>query len=165
MSATGLTSGWRRWSRRPPGRARARLKGYLRGEAAEPVHLAPAAAPAVLAPPTHRYRDRPVAVASDLGSLRGPVTGTIRLPELLHWSGDESAATFNLEDPRQRPAVYVAVLREAREAAELEAWLNGRWLLELWPRLVLPKAVRAAWEKQHQVLFDAGKGHRLRAAR
>lgn len=120
--------------------------------------------PLALAPVRYRYLGRPVLVAADLRMLRGPVSGTVRLPELLHWSGDENAATFNLDDPRQRPAMYVAVLREAREAAELGQWLNGDWLAELWPRLVLPPPVRAAWEQQHAVLRRAHTSRELRSA-
>jgi hypothetical protein len=105
-----------------------------------------------------------VLVAAELRMLRGPVSGNVRLPELLHWSGDENAAEFNLDDPRQRPAMYVVVLREARDAAELGEWLNGDWLVELWPRLVLPPPVRAAWEQQHAVLRGARAASELRSA-
>lgn len=103
-------------------------------------------------------------VASDLRMLRGPATGTVTLPLSLHWSGDDTAARFNLDDPRQRPALYTTVLREAGEPADLETWLNGDLLAELWPQLVLPRAVRQAWEDQHQVLANARTGRRLRPA-
>jgi hypothetical protein len=68
------------------------------------VRLAPAAPQAVvLAPVSHRYLGRPVLVALDLGTLRGPVSGIVTLPVSLHWSGDEDAAKFDLDDARQRP--------------------------------------------------------------
>lgn len=103
-------------------------------------------------------------VAADLEELRGPVTGTVKLPELLHWSGDENAPVYHLDDPRQRPAMYVYVLRESKAASELGQWLNGAWLVDLWGRLVLPPPVRAAWEQQHPVLREARTGHRLPVA-
>jgi len=103
-------------------------------------------------------------VASDLKMLRGQVSGEIRLPELLMWSGDENAARFDLDVPEQRPALYVTVLREAHAASELGEWLNGELLVELWPQLVLPRPVREAWEEQHQVLSDLGASLRLRHA-
>jgi hypothetical protein len=118
----------------------------------------------VLAPVSHRYRGRPVLVAADLRMLRGPATGTVTLPLSLHWSGDDAAARFDLDDPRQRPALYATVLREAGEPGDLEAWLNGDLLAGLWPQLVLPKAVREAWEAQHQALADARLARQLRPA-
>jgi hypothetical protein len=121
-------------------------------------------APLVLAPVLHLYRRRPVLVAEDLGMLRGPASGVVTLPVSLHWSGDEDAAVFDLSDPRQRPGLYTAVLREAGSAEDLQTWINAGLLVELWPRLVLPRTVRAAWEEQHPVLLAAGAGRRLRAA-
>jgi hypothetical protein len=163
-SAIGLAPRRRQRLRLAIGRARAWLLRYVRG-AAGSVHLAPVEPPpVVLASPSHFYQRRQVLVAEDLRMLRGPVTGTITLPELLHWSGDENAARFDLDDPRQRPALYVTVLREAQAPSELGDWLNSDWLIELWPRLVLPKPVRAAWEQQHPVLREARMSRELRAA-
>jgi hypothetical protein len=112
----------------------------------------------------HRYLGRPVLVASDLRMLHGPATGIVTLPLDLHWSGDENAARYDLDDHRQRPSLYATVLREAREPSDLQTWLNGDLLVQLWPQLVLPKAVRAAWEQQHHVLFDARASRQLRPA-
>jgi hypothetical protein len=95
--------------------------------------------------------------------LHGPASGIVTLPLSLHWSGDENAAVFDLGDARQRPALYTAVLREAAEPGDLQRWLNADLLVELWPRLVLPRAVRAAWEEQHPALA-ASTGRRLRPA-
>lgn len=117
-----------------------------------------------LAPVSRHYLGRPVLVAADLRALHGPATGIATLPLSLHWSGTDAAARFNLDDHRQRPALYATVLREAGEPADLAAWLNADILVELWPRLVLPRAVRAAWEEQHQVLSDARGARQLRHA-
>jgi hypothetical protein len=161
---TGLAS--RLQQLRPlAGHASSLLKWRGHGEAARSVHVAPAEPPPlVLAPVSHLYRRRPVLVASDLRMLRGPVGGTVTLPLSLHWSGDDNAAVFDLDDPRQRPSLYTTVLREAGEPGDLQAWLNAGLLVDLWPRLVLPRAVRAAWEEQHPVLLAAGTGRRLRPA-
>lgn len=166
MTATGLATRWRRGLHPVMARAWSRLNRHVRRETARSVHLDPAESrpEVVLAPATHIYQRRQVLVASDLGTLRGPLSGEVRLPELLKWSGDENAAKFNLDDPEQRPALYVAVLREAHEASELGEWLNSELLVELWPQLVLPKPVRAAWEEQHPVLSDLGASRQLRRA-
>lgn len=146
-------------------RAWALLRRRGRGESPAPVDAAPAAPePLVLAPVAHLYQRRPVLVASDLRMLRGPASGRVELPVSLHWSGDDSAAVFNLDDPRQRPGLYTTVLREAGEPADLQTWLNASLLVDLWPRLVLPRSVRAAWEEQHPVLSEAGAARRLRQA-
>jgi hypothetical protein len=146
------------------GIARSTIYSIL-GEAAARVHAAAQSAGPALAPVTHQYLHRPVLVASDLRMLQGPVTGVVTLPVTLHWSGDENAARFDLDDARQRLPLYVTVLREARQAADLGNWLDGYLLVALWPRLVnrLPKTVRQAWEQQHAVLRGAGESG-LRAA-
>jgi hypothetical protein len=113
---------------------------------------------------SHLYNRRPVLVASDLAMLQGPGGGTVSLPVSLQWSGDGTAAVFDLDDPRQRPALYATVLREAGEPGDLQTWLNAGLLVELWPRLVLPRSVRAAWEEQHPVLSEAGAARRLARA-
>lgn len=161
---TGLASGLRRL--RPlTGHAWSLLKWRGHGEAAGSAHVAPAEPPPlVLAPVSYLYQRRPVLVASDLRMLRGPASGSVTLPLSLHWSGDDNAAIFDLDDPRQRPSLYTTVLREAGEPGDLQAWLNADLLVDLWPRLVLPRAVRAAWEEQHPVLFEADTGRRLRPA-
>jgi hypothetical protein len=141
------------------------LKWRGQGETAGSVHVVPVdPPPLILAPVSHRYQHRPVLVAADLRMLRGPASGIVTLPLSLHWSGDDSAAAFDLDDPRQRPSLYTTVLREAGEPDDLQTWLNGDLLIDLWPRLVLPRAVRAAWEEQHPVLFGLGAGRRLRPA-
>ena len=128
-----------RWLRTLPGPARWRLPRVRRR----------AGLAVTLAPPARTYQHRPVLVAADLGELRAPVTGTVTLPVWLHWSGTLAAAVYDLGDPRQRPALYRTVLREARHPSDLGDWLNGALLAELWPDLVLPVPVRAAWEQQH----------------
>jgi hypothetical protein len=145
-------------------RAAVSLVGRLRAGAAQHPSVPAAAPPLALAPVSHLYNRRPVLVASDLAMLQGPGDGTVTLPVSLQWSGDGTAAVFDLDDPRQRPALYATVLREAGEPGDLQAWLNAGLLVELWPRLVLPRSVRAAWEEQHPVLSEAGAARRLARA-
>lgn len=135
-----------------PGRQQRPASGRARSWLAR---LAPAGPPpVVLAPPTHQHRHRDVAVPEDLRSLRGPVTGTVRLDEWLP-ELPPSEAVYNLDEPGDRAACYRTVIREARTPAQL-GLLNAGWLFELWPQLPLPQQVRAAWELQHPVLLHAG---------
>ena len=105
---------------------------------------------AVRVTPGAVYWRRPVLVAASLADLRSPANGLVELPLHLYWSG--AHGWFNLDDPVQRRLVYTIVLREARHADDLAAFLDGDMLTALWPRMVLPRPVRKAWEDQHQVL-------------
>jgi hypothetical protein len=129
-------------------RAAVSLAGRLRAGAALNRSVPAAAPPLALAPVSRLYNQRPVLVASHLAMLQGPGSGTVTLPVSLQWSGDGTAT----------------VLREAGEPGDLQAWLNAGLLVELWPRLVLPRSVRAAWEEQHPVLSEAGAARRLARA-
>jgi hypothetical protein len=165
MAVTGLVGGLRPGLGSVVAQLRTKLARNLHSELTDPVHLMPTEQPVVsLATVAHRYMGRPVLVPADLAALRGPETGIVILPLSLHWSGDETAARFDLDDPRQRPSLYATVIREAAEPGDLGEWLNGGLLVGLWPRLVLPRTVRAAWEDQHPVLLAARSARALRAA-
>jgi hypothetical protein len=102
------------------------------------------------------YQARPgrrALVALDLADLRGPVTGTVELPLRLFWSG--TGRTFDVGDPGTRQWVYETVLQEASRPEDLTAFLNGKALVALWPKLFVPKGVRRAWEDEHPVLHAA----------
>jgi len=104
------------------------------------------------------YALRPVVVATDLGALRGPLSGRRQLP--LHL--DASArAVYDFADPGDREEAYQLVLLEASCPADLEQWLDGDELERLWPQLYLPRAVRAAWQAQHPALARIGTGPRV----
>jgi hypothetical protein len=96
---------------------------------------------------------RRVLVALNLADLRGPVTGTVELPLRLFWSGSDRR--FDVGNPGTRQWVYETVLREAVTPDELATFLNGAELTVLWPRLLLPKGVRRAWEQSHPALRAA----------
>ncbi|GAA4965077.1 hypothetical protein GCM10025331_66600 [Actinoplanes utahensis] len=87
-------------------------------------------------------------VATDLRTLRGPVTGVVDLPHRLVWA-PSPAGRFDLDDPYDRKRMYEIVLREAIQSGELRTWLNGGLLADLWPELYLPRGVRQAWEAVH----------------
>src|ERR1017187_4153323 len=70
---------------------------------------------------------RRVLVALKLADLRGPVRGPVEVPLRLLGSRPE----------------------------DLTAFLNGDALVDLWPRLFVPKGVRQAWEDDHPVLRTA----------
>jgi hypothetical protein len=109
----------------------------------------------LVVPPTHLYRLRPVLVVTDLALLNGPAGGTVELPIWLFWSGSSpEAGRFRLDNPVEQRSMYATVLREAGSAADLITFLNRGALVEQWPAVALrlPRAVRAAWEKQHGVL-------------
>ncbi|HEX9041290.1 MAG TPA: recombinase family protein [Trebonia sp.] len=121
------------------------LDGYAHGRPGRTAaaHLAP-------------YQARPgrrALVIDDLADLRGPVTGTVKLPLRLFWSLPDHS--FDLDDPDMRRWYYETVLREASRAEDLAAYLDGATLARLWPGLFLPKGVRRAWEERHQSLRAA----------
>ncbi|HEX8345695.1 MAG TPA: hypothetical protein VF657_13315 [Actinoplanes sp.] len=102
--------------------------------------------------PPRRYDSRPgrtTVVTATLDELRGPVGGTVELPNSLLWLPDRAV---DLDDTWTRGWVYALVLREARRRDDLRKWINGEVLAELWPALNLPRGVRTAWEDRHPVL-------------
>jgi len=103
-----------------------------------------------------RFQARPgrrAIVVIDLADLRGPVSGAVRLPLWLYWSG--ASLAFDLGEPLLRRWLYEIVLREAASPEDLTSYLDGGTLIALWPDLYLPKGVRQAWEELHPVLRAA----------
>jgi len=94
----------------------------------------------------HEHRGRRghlVAVPDRLSRL--PVheaLATVTLPLHLQWSGPRR--TFDLSDRRQRARLYEIVLREGGPD-DIRTYIDGALLVDLWPKLVLPRDVRAAW--------------------
>lgn len=96
---------------------------------------------------------RPVLVTGTLRELTGPATGRVELPLRLWW---QPQRVFDLADPGMLTWMYEQVLREAVRADELRTHLHGPTLVEVWPRLNLPRGVRAAWEARHPALRHRG---------
>ena len=93
---------------------------------------------------------RPVLVITELADLRGPTNGKIVLPSRLY--PDPAGQVFDLDEPWFLREVCQVVLTEAASALDLATWLNAARLIEAWPDLYLPEAVRQAWEDMHPVL-------------
>jgi transcriptional regulator with XRE-family HTH domain len=67
----------------------------------------------------------------------------VELPLHLNWSAPGRA--FDLGSRADRARVYEIVLQEG-QPADILAYIDGVLLLDLWADLVLPRAVRSAWE-------------------
>jgi transcriptional regulator with XRE-family HTH domain len=91
-------------------------------------------------------RGRTVFVPSDLPRLDPQrAFATITLPLHLIWSGN--VRRFDLRDRRQRALVYEIVLRKGTPD-DILRYVDGLLLLDLWPDLVLPRDIRAAWAQR-----------------
>ncbi|MGH8892364.1 MAG: helix-turn-helix transcriptional regulator [Actinomycetes bacterium] len=89
-------------------------------------------------------RGRPIMVPTRLPRLSlEDALARLELPLHLNWS--ERGRTFDLRDRRQRARVYEIVLREGGPA-DVRAYIDGALLVDLWDELVLPVAVRSAWQ-------------------
>ena len=89
-------------------------------------------------------RGRPIMVPTRLPRLNlDEALATVELPLHLNWS--ERGRVFNLRDRRQRARVYEIILREGGPA-DVRAYIDGALLADLWAELVLPVAVRNAWQ-------------------
>lgn len=89
-------------------------------------------------------RGRPILAPTALPRL--PVERalvTVELPVRLNWS--DRGRRFDLRDRRQRARVYEIVLREGGPDDVL-AYIDGVLLVDVWDELVLPPAVRVAWQ-------------------
>ncbi len=71
------------------------------------------------------------------------VFADVVLPLEVSWSSPGRA--YQVRDRRQRARLYEVVLREGG-AEELMRYLDGPLLVDLWDDLVLPRAIRQAWQ-------------------
>jgi transcriptional regulator with XRE-family HTH domain len=89
-------------------------------------------------------RGRPIVVPTVLPQLSlERALAVVELPLHLNWS--DRGRHFDLRDRRQRARVYEIVLREGRPDDVL-SYLDGVLLVDLWDELVLPVAIRSAWQ-------------------
>ncbi len=93
-------------------------------------------------PVTRRYA-KPYVLPQSLDLLAGPVTGVVRLPRQLAWSG---GAAYDLDVPGRVVDLYRTVIIEATSPDELHRYLNAGTLRRLWSYLWLPPAVRQLWQ-------------------
>jgi len=96
---------------------------------------------------------RDVELPSDLGDLRGPTVGVVRLPLRIYWSGpDPGNVEWDLADDADCRGLYEVLLREGNLDDQREL-INGTTLVRLWNMLYLPPHIRRAW----QPLIDAAR--------
>jgi hypothetical protein len=95
---------------------------------------------------------RPYAVPGSLADLAGPVSGVVRLPASVGWTG---RTEYDLDDDADRDVLYERVLVEATSVEDVTAVLDETLLRSNWRRLFLPAAVRRAWEHQFIDLVGA----------
>ena len=68
---------------------------------------------------------------------------TLSLPFHLQWSGNRP---YKMSDRYDRARVYETVLRDGTPT-DIERRIDGALLIDLWDELVVPRAVRRAWQK------------------
>jgi hypothetical protein len=95
---------------------------------------------------------RRYAIVDSLEELSGPTSGSVSLPRRLDWGPPR---VFDLDDRGDVAVMYETVLREARSAEDLRAYLDGANLCSLWSALVLPVQVRVLWESRFPQLRQA----------
>ncbi len=95
-------------------------------------------------PGPRRYA-KPYVLPLSLDLLTGPVTGVVRLPRQLAWSG---SGTYDLDVPGRLVDLYRAVIIEATSPEELHTYLNAGTLRRLWSFLWLPPEVRQLWQSR-----------------
>ncbi|MBO0690839.1 MAG: hypothetical protein J2P40_14865, partial [Candidatus Dormibacteraeota bacterium] len=96
--------------------------------------------------PIWSARVRPFAIPDDLEQLRAPtVSGRVTLPRHLWWSGP--SPLYDLTQRRDRARVYEIVLQEGT-MEDLRRYIGLEDLIDLWPDMVLPPHVRAAWSRK-----------------
>ena len=94
----------------------------------------------------HRPYPEPPARLAD---LTGPTAGVVELPITIDW-GPKRA--YDLGRDADRRVVYEMVLQEAADAEEVARYVNGAVLVQVWPRLWLPRRVRQRWEERFSEL-------------
>lgn len=88
-------------------------------------------------------RGRPAAVPTTVPRLPAHrALATVSLPLHLDWS--PTPRWFDLTDRRQRARLYEIVLREGTPT-DIESYIDGVLLADLWAELVLPREIREAW--------------------
>lgn len=95
--------------------------------------------------PRRRFRDfKPYDIVDSLDELRGPASGTIRLPHWVRWQAD---GDVDIDDPGGLRMAYQALLSEGTSEIQ-EQLLNRHLLTGVWPRLNLDDRVRDLWESR-----------------
>lgn len=89
-------------------------------------------------------RGRVAAVPDELPRLElREAVATIDLPLHIDWSSQNRSV--DLSNRSQRLRAYEVILREGRQR-DIERYVDGALLVDAWDELVLPRAIRAAWD-------------------
>lgn len=147
---------------RRAGTSRPTLSAYERGRKSPTlttaVRLLTQAGFELVAEPIVRYREYPSARGRTAWAperlARLPVArafAPVVLPLHLNWTTPGRA--FDLRTRRDRARVYEIVLREG-QPEDIDAYVDGVLLVDLWDELVLPRAVRAAWQPAIEAALD-----------
>ena len=97
----------------------------------------------------------PYFVPESLDQLAGPRTGIVEVGVPINWSAKR---TFDLADHDDLVSLYTMVISEASTLADLSRLLNKDLLIELWPRLRLPRYCVRRWHGQFPQLAVLGSG-------
>jgi transcriptional regulator with XRE-family HTH domain len=98
-------------------------------------------------------RGRPFWVSNQLPRLPlRQALATVTLPLHLNWS--TPGTKFDLRNRSKRARCYEIVLREGLPE-DILAHIDGALLADLWPELVLPQDIRAAWDEVIEVVQDS----------
>lgn len=84
--------------------------------------------------------------------LAGPTGGVVELPITIDWGPKRR---YDVSRDADRRILYERVLREAAGAEDVARYVNGGALVEVWPRLWLPRRVRQRWEERFPELVPA----------
>src|ERR1700722_13645038 len=97
---------------------------------------------------------RPYVLPQSLEVLTGPVTGIVRLPRHLAWSG---SAVYDLDAPGRVVDLYRTVLIEAASPQDLHSYLDERVLRRLWALPLPPPPLRRTCEQRFPVLAEISR--------
>lgn len=64
--------------------------------------------------------------------------------------------SYDMAREADRRTVYEVVLQEGLSPGDVERYANGTVLVEVWPRLRLPRRARQRWEGRFSQLTSAG---------
>ncbi|MEU6563541.1 helix-turn-helix domain-containing protein [Nocardia nova] len=104
---------------------------------------------------TGNSHGRPIMAPTALARLPlEKALATVELPLHLNWS--DRGRRYSLRDRRQRARVYEIVLREGTPA-DILTYIDGVLLVDIWNELVLPPAIRSAWEHVAPALGHADR--------
>jgi transcriptional regulator with XRE-family HTH domain len=85
----------------------------------------------------------------------GEALADVVLPLELNWS--TPGRRFATRGRRERARLYEVLLREG-SPADLERWVDGALLIDVWGDLVLPRTIRRAWQPALDAELRAGAG-------